>query len=78
MWAGILAGLKGIFTAISALPQIMHFLDKWFGKTPEQKAKEEMQDNIDERRNDAQEVGEAVKKAESGDTSAIEDIINRR
>ena len=76
MWAGIVEFVKGLFAALPALSSILATLDKWFGKTPEEKGKADRQKEIDKAQDDAKKIGDAVKKAEKGDTSDLEDIIN--
>lgn len=78
MWAGIVSFVKTVMAALPALSSILGIFDKWFGKTPEEKGADKRQDEIDKARDDAHKVGDAIKKAEKGDTSAIEDLINRK
>lgn len=78
MWAGIVGFVKGMLAALPALSSILAIFDKWFGKTPEEKGAEKRQDEIDKARDDAHKIGDAIKKAEKGDTGDLEDIINRK
>lgn len=66
MWAGLVAFFKASYAIIPALSQILSTIDKWFNKSKAQKDIEA-----------AQAIGEAIKKAENGDTSEVENIINK-
>jgi len=64
---GVLGIASGILTAFNTIAG-------WFKKSPEQR----VQDRIDRKKRGVGDVGKAIKESKSGDTSAIERIINRK
>ena len=70
--------LAAILGAIGTLGTLGLALFNYFKKTPEQKERDRLKDAIDRDQRGDRERIEAIDKAKkTGDTSVIEDIINR-
>jgi len=73
---GIFTTIAAALKAIPGVATIFGFFDKWFGKTPEEKERKRLKEVTWARKESAYESGAAMKKAEEGDTSGIEDVLN--
>ncbi len=70
--------LSQLLSIPASIAKSLPSLDKWFGKTPAEKERDRIVDDITHDKDQAKEIGKAMKEAKKGDTSAVEDIINRR
>lgn len=67
-------GIVALITALLGVAGIV--LKAIFGKTPEEKERDRVENERKKESEQHQRREAAVQKAESGDTSAIEDILN--
>lgn len=71
MWAKILE-------ILGPLLSLAQGLFDYFKKKPDEIVRDKLNDDKQARKEAADETSEALKKSRSGDTSAINDILNRR
>ena len=72
MWASITAIVSVL------LPFLKELWEQYFKKDPAKIKQETMAKDLKKRQANAHEISDALKKAESGDTSSVNDILNGR
>ena len=68
--------IAAILASIPAISTIIELFDKWFSKSPEEKERGRIADQVKERKKAIGKVNEAFKDARKGDTTKLNKLIN--
>jgi len=66
-----------LLAALPAIVKIMGYADKWFSKTPLEKATKQLKKQVEGRKVAARKRNQGIKNAKKSYTKDIEDLFNR-
>lgn len=69
--------IVAVLAAIPAIENVLSLFDKWFGKTPEEKAVSKYRDAAKVRLEETQKIAKAVKEMKNGRHKAVAKVLNR-